>query len=116
MDENSVAQFSLCNKARFKSLNDALTRPVLTDVQNVRSVRGGNLKLLDIFRGSASKTSGHLNEISKEFMKQISIKNSINLSENPYGVTCFNIKDVKCNKLVCDTLLGLVNNNSSTLI
>lgn len=116
MDENSVAQFSLCNKAKFKSLNDALTKPVLTDVQNVRSLRGGNLKLLDVFRGSASKTSGQLNAVSKEFAKQMSIKNSINLSENSYGVTCFNIKDVNCNKLVCDTLFSIVNNNSSTLL
>lgn len=116
LDENSVAQFSLCSKAKFKSLNDALKRPLLTDTQNVRSIRGGNLKLLDVFRASESKTSGQLNAISKEFMKQISIKNTINLSDNSYGVTCFNIKDVNCNKLVCDTLFALVKNNSSTLL
>lgn len=116
LDENSTAYLTLGTKAKFKDLNNALTRPLLCDDQNARSLRGGSLKLLDIFRGSPAISSGQISSIEKEFMKQLSINHQINLDDNSRGVKYFNIKDPNCNKMVVDTLLTLVDNNSRTLL
>lgn len=96
LNENSTVHISMYEKAKYKTLNDALNRPITGDVKDVRSLRGGNLKLLDIFRGANPRATAETSSQLPYYFRTLNITNMINLSENSFGVSCFDIKNKNC--------------------
>lgn len=116
LNENSTVKINVSTKSKYLKLNEALTKPITQSYTNVRSLRGGNLKLLNLFRGSSPNTNADVNGTLYYYYKNLSINNKINLDENKYGITTIDIKNIDCNKMIIDTLFQLVNNQNRTYI
>lgn len=96
LNENSSVHISMYEKAKYKTLNDALNRPITGDVKDVRSLRGGNLKLLNIFRGANPRATAETSSQLPYYFRTLNITQQINLSENAFGVTCFDFMNKNC--------------------
>lgn len=101
---------SLVEKGKFNALNSAFALPYNVAEKNLRSLRGGHLRYLDLFRGSNPDTSGDYQTMMKYYYRNLSINNKLNLSENAYGLNSIDLKYDPCNKFIIETLWGITNN------
>lgn len=62
LNENSTVHVGLTSKGKYKDLYNAFNMPLNGDLKNVRSLRGGNLKLLDLFRGTNPSINSEISE------------------------------------------------------
>lgn len=116
LNENSTVKLSLTEKGKYKDLFNAFNMPITGDIKNLRSLRGGNLKLLDIFRGANPKTNYDVESTLYYYYKNISIQNKINLDDNAFNVHSIDIKNKDCNYMIIDRLLQICQLSGRTYI
>lgn len=116
LNENSTVKLFLTKKGQYKNLFNAFNMPITGDVKNLRSLRGGNLKLLDIFRGANPKTNYDVESTLYYYHQNISIQNRINLDDNTYNVHSIDIKNKDCNTMIIDRLRQLCQLSGRTYI
>lgn len=90
--------------------------PATGDIKNLRSLRGGNLKLLDLFRGINPNASYEVTGTMYYYYKTMGLANSINLDENKYNVHSMDIKNKDCNSMIVERLLQICNLSGRTYI
>ena len=78
--------------------------PITGDIKNLRSLRGGNLKLLDLFRGAHPKVNYDVDGTLYYYYKNLTINNKLNLDDNKYGISTIDIKNKDCNSMIIETL------------
>ena len=116
LDDSATVKITLTDKGKYKNLFNAFNMPISGDVKNLRSLRGGNLKLLDIFRGANPKTNYDVESTLYYYYQNISIQNRINLDENTYNVHSIDIKNKDCNTMIIDRLRQICQLSGRTYI
>lgn len=116
LDEDSTVKLFLTEKGKYKNLFNAFNMPITGDIKNIRSLRGGNLKLLDLFRGANPKTNYDVESTLYYYYQNISIQNRINLDDNVYNVHSIDIKNKNCNYMIIDQLLKICQLSGRTYI
>lgn len=106
----------LTEKAKYKNLHNAMNMPITGDIKNLRSLRGGNLKLLDLFRGVNPKVNYDVTGTMYYYYKTMSLSNTINLDENNYNIHSIDIKNKDCNSMIIERLLQICNLSGRTYI
>lgn len=109
LDDFSTVKISLIEKSKFSSLNSAFQKEINGDIKNHRSLRGGNIKLLNFFRGAdISSESKNTTFINYTNMK-LGVEQNINLDNNALNVDFVDIKNPNSNKMIIDTLVNISN-------
>lgn len=116
LKEDSNAHISLYKKQVYTNLNNAFQIPISGDTKNLRSLRGGNLKLLGFFRGIDPNVNIETSKIVKNYASNLNITKFINLDSKKDGIHSIDIKKPLCNYMVIDSLLELCNNNDKVYI
>ena len=116
LNENSTFHVSLTTKAKYKDLHNAFNMPLTGDLKNVRSLRGGNLRLLDLFRGTNPTITSDVNDTMYYYFPKMGISNKMNLDDNKYGVTNVDIKSKDSNSMIIEKLFAITANTSRTFI
>lgn len=116
LNESSTVKISLTKKGQYKNLNNAFNKPVIGDIKNLRTLRGGKLKLLDFVRGVNPNINYDVTSTMYYYNKTMNISNTINLDENNYNVHSMDIKSNACNSMIKERLIEICNLNGRTYI
>lgn len=90
--------------------------PVTGDLKNVRSLRGGNLKLLNLFRGTNPSINYDVRDTMFYYYQNMEINQKLNLDDNKYGVKYVDIKSKDSNNMIIDKLNEIVANPNRIFI
>lgn len=113
-DDHTVS-IKLVTKHKYIDLNKAFTMPELPNVSNIRSLKGGNLKYLSIFRGASSNTpNAEINFSVNAFKKNLNINYVSDLSS--LGISFIDLKNPQCNYTIIDEMKRMSSNESKCYI
>lgn len=90
--------------------------PITGDIKNIRSLRGGQLKLLDLFRGANPKANYEVIGTMYYYYQTMGITNSIKLDDNEFNVHSMDLKNKNCNFMIIDSLQKICQLSGRTYI
>ena len=116
LNESSTVHVGLTNKGKYKDLYKAFNMPLNGDLKNVRSLRGGNLKLLDLFRGTNPSINAEVSDTMHYYYQKMGIVSKLNLDDNKYGIRDVDIKSKESNSMIIEKLFSISANPGRTFI
>lgn len=116
IENNPGVTITLREKAKYKDLYEASNQPISQDQKDMRALKGGNLKYLDMFRGIAPSVSEDVASTTKYYFSGLNITNIVDLDNNDKNLHQLNIKNKACSTFIVDTLKSMSLNQNRTYI